>query len=159
MCTQRTKAEFVFGNRRLTYTLSFTFKEVGMLNKIKKLFISALVSAFTFVSFTQPVQAAMIGTDQVMSRETTQLNQQKVAGALERPDVVAQLERFGVSKADAQARVAALSDTEVAALANQVDSLPAGGSLLGVIGFIVVLLIVTDLLGLTRVFPFTQSQR
>jgi hypothetical protein len=132
-------------------------EEVDMFKKIKRLFIYALVSAFTFVSFTQPVHAAMIGTDQVMSSETIRLNQDKLAGALDRPDVVAQLERFGVSKADAQARVAALSDAEVAGLANQVDSLPAGGSVLGVIGFVVVLLIVTDLLGLTRVFPFTRT--
>lgn len=128
-----------------------------MFNKIKKLFIYALVSAFTMISFTQPVRAAMIGTDQVLSAEATRINQDKIAGALSRPDVVAQLESFGVSKADAEARVAALSDDEVAGLANQVDSLPAGGSVLGVIGFVVVLLIVTDLLGLTRVFPFTRT--
>ncbi|HEX2531678.1 MAG TPA: PA2779 family protein [Burkholderiaceae bacterium] len=40
------------------------------------------------------------------------------------------------------------------------DSLPAGGdSVIGVIVFIFVLLLITDILGLTKVFPFTRAQR
>ena len=129
-----------------------------MFKKIKRLFVYALVAAFSFVSFTQPVHAALIGTDQVMAAETVRLNQEKIAGALDRPDVIAQLERFGVSQADAQERVAALTDAEVAALASQVDSLPAGGtSVLGVIGFVFLVLVITDLLGLTSIFPFTRT--
>lgn len=128
-----------------------------MFNKIKKLFIYALVSAFTFVSFTQPARAAMIGTEQVLSTEAAQQNQQKIAAALERPDVIAQLEKFGVSKELAQERVAALTDAEAAALAGRIDALPAGAGVLETVGLIVLILIITDLLGLTRIFPFTRS--
>ncbi|HEY4541722.1 MAG TPA: PA2779 family protein [Noviherbaspirillum sp.] len=125
--------------------------------QLRKLFVLLLLGAFAFISFTQPVRAAMIGTDQVMAAETVRLHQDKVAGALNRPDVIAQLERFGVSKADAEARVAALSDAEVAALSDRVDQLPAGGDFFAVIGFVVVVLVITDLLGLTHVFPFTRK--
>ena len=53
-----------------------------------------------------------------------------------------------------------LSDAEAAYLADQIDHAPAGGdSLLGVLVFIFVLLLVTDILGLTKVFPFTRSVR
>jgi hypothetical protein len=44
-------------------------------------------------------------------------------------------------------------------MANQIDSMPAGGDVLGVLLFVFVLLLVTDILGLTKVFPFTRSAR
>lgn len=53
------------------------------------------------------------------------------AGALaangEREILAAQLAAHGVSRDEAAARVAALTDEEVAALAGRVDQLPAGG--------------------------------
>ncbi|RZI40939.1 hypothetical protein EGT07_21830 [Herbaspirillum sp. HC18] len=130
-----------------------------MLKKSKQLFICFLLTSFTFVGFTQSVQAAMIGTEQAVAVRTAQQDREKVAAALERPDVAAQLEKMGVAKDEAQARVAALSDAEVASLAGRVDSLPAGGDIIGVVVFVFVLLLVTDILGLTKVFPFTRSVR
>lgn len=130
-----------------------------MLQKTKRLFICFLLTSFTFVGFTQSVQAAMIGTEQAVAANVSQQNREKVAAALNRPDVAAELERMGVAKDEAQARVAALSDAEVANLAGRVDSLPAGGDIIGTVVFIFVLLLVTDILGLTKVFPFTRSVR
>jgi hypothetical protein len=75
---------------------------------------------------------------------------------LDRADVVAQLELYGVKSADVKARVSALTDDEAAQLAGQMDSLPAGGFLeLLLIVFLVLLL--TDILGYTKIFPFTKS--
>lgn len=131
-----------------------------MFTKIKRLFIYFLLTSFTFVGFTQSVQAAMIGTDQVVAANLGEQNRAKIAAALNRPDVMAQLEQQGVDALQAQARVAALTDAEAASVAGQIDSLPAGGdSVLGVLVFIFVLLLITDILGLTKVFPFTRSKR
>lgn len=130
-----------------------------MLRKFRQLFICFLLTSFTFVGFTQSVQAAMIGTEQAVTAPTAQQNREKVAAALDRPDVVAELERMGVDKTEAQVRVAALTDAELASLAGRVDSMPAGGDILGVLVFVFVLLLVTDILGLTKVFPFTRSVR
>ena len=127
--------------------------------RIKRLFVVALLGAFSFVGFTQTVQAAMIGTEQVHAADNAAQNRARVAAALDRPDVARQLEAMGVSRTDAQARVAALTDEEAASLAGKVDSLPAGGDVLGVLVFIFVLLLVTDILGLTKVYPFTRSHR
>jgi hypothetical protein len=44
-------------------------------------------------------------------------------------------------------------------VAAQIDAAPAGGDVLGVIIFIFVLLLVTDILGFTKIFPFTRSIR
>jgi hypothetical protein len=56
--------------------------------------------------------------------------------------------------------VDALSDEEAQWMAQRIDSAPAGASdLVGTIVFIFVLLLITDILGLTKVFPFTRSAR
>lgn len=130
-----------------------------MMEKIKRFFVCILVSAFAFVGFTQTVQAAIIGTEQIAAAGAADQNRAKLTAALERPDVITQLEKMGVDKAEAQARVAALTDEEAASLAERLDSLPAGGDVLGVLLFLFVLLLVTDILGLTKVFPFTRSRR
>ena len=59
----------------------------------------------------------------------------------------------------AQSRVNALSDAEVADLAGRVDQAPAGGDVLGLMFTVFIVLLVTDILGLTKVFPFTRSVR
>jgi hypothetical protein len=111
-----------------------------------------------FVGFTQSVQAAIVSTEQVVTAAAAEQNRAKVAAAFERADVQAELQKMGVSTDEARARVAAMSDAEAASVANKIDSLPAGGDgIVGAIVFIFVLLLVTDILGLTKVFPFTRS--
>jgi hypothetical protein len=126
---------------------------------MKRTFVGALLAAFAFVGSTQTVQAAIIGTEQIHAANTAQQNHARISAALDRPEVTSHLERMGVSKEDAQARVAALTDEEAATLASQIDSLPAGGNVVGALVLIFLVLLVTDILGLTKVFPFTRSAR
>jgi hypothetical protein len=79
---------------------------------------------------------------------------------LDREDVRAKMQELGVDPAAAHARVEALNDEEVAALAGRMDELPAGSSdVLGVLLLVFIILLVTDILGLTKVFPFTRAVR
>ena len=82
-----------------------------------------------------------------------------IFSVLDRDEVRAQLEANGVNPADIKARVAAMTDEEAAQLAGQIDSLPAGGDVLGVILTVFLVLLITDILGFTKVFPFTRSIR
>ena len=75
-----------------------------------------------------------------------------------RADVQARLEKLGVNATDARDRVASLTDEDAARLAGQIDQAPAGG-IIGVILFVFFVLLVTDILGFTKVFPFTRSIR
>jgi hypothetical protein len=135
-------------------------KELKMFTTIKKIFTHTLISSFLFLGFTQSVQASMIGTAQVVSVAAAEQNRAKVVAAFERADVQAELQKMGISTGDARARVAAMTDAETASVANQIDTLPAGADgLLGTLVFIFVLLLITDILGLTKVFPFTRSMR
>ena len=132
-----------------------------MTKYLKRALIYFMLTSFSFVGFTQSVQAALIGTSQAAATVSAQQGDRaRILAAFERPEIQTKFEKLGVSKADAQARVAALTDDEAASLANKIDQLPAGGD--GVIGALVlifIVLLVTDLLGLTKVFPFTRAQR
>ena len=60
-------------------------------------------------------------------------------------------------------RVASLTDEEASEIAYQVGTLPAGGSAVGSLisaaVFVFVVLLITDILGFTKVFDFTRSVR
>jgi len=106
-----------------------------------------------------PAPAALIGAEQLVQAERAESGRVQLERALARADVVAALEARGVSVAAARERVAALTDDEAAHVAAQIDQAPAGGDALGVIVFIFVLLLLTDILGFTKIFPFTRSIR
>jgi hypothetical protein len=109
-------------------------------------------------------QAELVPTDRVETTRQEQLSAREILGSLfDRGDVRAALERHGVDADDAKARVDALSDDEVARLATRFDSLPAAGNgfesalWLGFLVFVV--LLVTDILGFTKVFSFTRPAK
>lgn len=103
-----------------------------------------------------PVSAGIVATDQIVAG----VERNQIRSFLDRADVRAQMQALGVDPQATRARVDALTDDEVAKLSGQIDQLPAGGdSILGILFAIFIILLITDLLGLTKVFPFTRSAR
>ncbi|MEM7021270.1 MAG: PA2779 family protein [Pseudomonadota bacterium] len=113
-------------------------------------------------------QAALIGTDQLIAAgqaalpaDAAALERRKVEAFVQREDVRAQMIGFGVDPSEASARIASLSDAEIHQIAGQIDKLPAGqGVIVAVVGaavFIFLVLLITDILGLTDIFPFVRS--
>ena len=106
-----------------------------------------------------PAQAGLVSTESVAAAGS----RDRIGVFLDRADVQTRLEALGVSPTEVKARVAALSDAEAAQLAGKIDSLPAGGDGVGTIIyvglFVFIVLLITDILGLTKVFPFTRSVR
>jgi hypothetical protein len=106
-------------------------------------------------------QAVLISTDEVIG--DAQGGRGKVNAFLQRQDVRSQMVALGVDPAEAEARVASLSDREVGQIAGQIDRLPAGqGVLVALVGaavLVFLVLLVTDLLGLTHIFPFVNHPR
>jgi hypothetical protein len=135
------------------------------MNKFTRALTLALATSLSFAGFMQGAQAAVIGTEQVAEAAGVALRPAEDARALlhstlARADVVAGLQQRGVDPAQALARVDALSDAEAQTLAQQIDAAPAGaGDIIGTIVFIFVLLLITDILGFTKIFPFTRSIR
>jgi hypothetical protein len=112
----------------------------------------------------QPARATAVSAEAVAQAEgvlpSAGAARVQLASALARDDVAAALRAQGVDPAAVQARVDSLSDAEAQSLAARITHAPAGASdVLGTIVFIFVLLLITDILGFTKVFPFTRSIR
>ena len=105
-------------------------------------------------------QAGMVTTDQVLDAAQLEQTREQVIEFLAREDVRQQMEALGVDPDEASARAANMTDAEVMQIAGQLEQLPAGqdalGAILGAIVIIFVVLLVTDILGLTNIFPFVR---
>ena len=84
--------------------------------------------------------AEMIGSGEAVQSERARLK-----AALERPEVVQELKKFGVDAQAAVERVDAMTDAEVAQLAGRIDAIPAGGAITNE-QLIIILLIVLILI-------------
>jgi hypothetical protein len=119
------------------------------------------VVILSMLSMGMPLQSAfagMVGTGQAISHELAGQDRAKINAFIDREDVLAQLQTQGVTAGEAKARVYALTDDEAHKIAGKLDQLPAGGSdILGILLTIFIVLLITDILGFTKVFPFTRS--
>ncbi len=117
----------------------------------------AVVAGMLALSLHLPVaNAAMVGTEAVVHAAQAQQQRDRIHQALDREDVKMKLMSLGVDPAQVQARVDALTDDEAQRLAKQMDEMPAGG-IVGAIVLIFLVLLITDLLGMTDVFSFTKK--
>jgi hypothetical protein len=106
------------------------------------------------------VSAAMIGTETLVERDRGQLARNYVKGILAKKEVKETLIAQGINPFEAEARVDSLSDAEIMRLAEKINQLPAGGDGLGVLVgaalIVFIVLLITDILGYTNVFPFVS---
>jgi len=138
----------------------------------RTLVLPVVVLFLTAVGPLPAVQAAMIQTDQVQTGEVLESvpqhadaadDRRAVEAFLAREDVRAEMRALGVDPQEAEARVAAMSDAEVQQLAGKLQDAQAGegplGALIGAAVFVFVVLLITDILCFTDVFPFTKCAR
>jgi len=107
----------------------------------------------------QSTYAVMVSTSQAVPSIQSQSERERINTFLDREDVRKQMQAQGIDANDTKARVAALTDEEVHKIAGNMDRLPAGGDggVLEVLLTVFVVLLITDILGFTKVFPFTRS--
>lgn len=128
-----------------------------LMRRMARSVCGVLIMSVMMLSIQAPAVAGMVGTGEVIAQQQQTLDRGQLLGAMAQEDVRAQLVALGVDPEQAAARVAALSDEEVQLLAAQMDEMPAGGSVLGVAVFIFLVLLATDILGFTDVFPFVKK--
>ena len=124
----------------------------------------AVLLVLTFVSLTiggTQAQAALVGTSQILDQGYQEVDRDRLRAFLDRAEVRDQLEALGVDGDIASARINSLTNEEVANLVNRLDQLPAGGdgfgTLVGAALLVFIILLITDLLGLTDIFPFVKK--
>jgi Family of unknown function (DUF6627) len=103
--------------------------------------------------------ASLVGTEAVIDAAQVRQDRARLHAALNRDDVKAELIARGVDPAQVQARVDSLTDQEVQTLATRMDRMPAGGDALGLLVFVFVVLLITDILGFTNVYPFVKHPK
>lgn len=129
----------------------------------KKLVATAM--AVLMVMNVAPIglaQAKMVTTDQVLEHADPGSDQKRVESFILREDVQRQFVLLGINPEEAASRVASLSNGEIQQIAGRLDELPAGeggvGAVVGAILIIFLVLLITDLMGLTDVFPFVKKK-
>jgi uncharacterized protein DUF6627 len=111
------------------------------------------------------VHAALVTTDEVVVDPAASVaaDREKIVNFLRQQGVRDQLVSLGVTPSEVEARLAALSPAELSQLSDRIDAMPAGqggiGVVVGALLIIFLVLLLTDLLGLTDIFPFVHSQR
>ena len=118
-----------------------------------------MLSMLSLSLWTPNAQAGMVSSEQVIASQTAPLERARLREVFDRQDVREQLQARGVDADAARARVDALTDEEVATINGKLDKLPAGGEIIGALVFVFIVLLVTDILGFTKVFPFTKPIR
>ena len=108
---------------------------------IKKTTCRVLVVSLLALSF-QTARAGLIGADQAAAGATG-AERAMLLSTLDRADVVAQLQTAGVDPRAARERVQSMTDQEVRAVAQDLQSAPAGGfSTWGWVGIVLVVAVV-----------------
>jgi len=112
--------------------------------------------------FAQVSWAQMASTEAVFEQSVSVSSHEKVSQFVAREDVAKTFETMGVDPKTVQQRIALMSDDEVSKISSQIDTLPAGGDFGGIVGavvFVFIVLLITDILGFTKVFGFTRAAR
>jgi hypothetical protein len=130
-----------------------------MKNTFQRLLASILIVCTATLGIPGFAQASIVSTDEALSTQAAGAHRDTVNRFLARDDVRQALVTQGVDPDAARERANALTDVEVADLAGRVATAPAGGDVLGVVLTVFLILLVTDLLGWTKVFPFTRTIR
>jgi hypothetical protein len=126
--------------------------------KISKLILSFVLSV---TLFTQITSAQMVSTGVILDQSTELSPKEQLIQTISREDVAKKFQELGVDSKAIEERIASMTNEEASKIALQIDTLPAGAdagmSIIGAIVFIFVVLLITDILGATKVFNFTKS--
>ena len=122
-------------------------------------FMTALM--FVIAGPYQAAVAAMIPTEGVTAAADASKARETIKNFLARQDVQSNFIAKGINLEEAKARVASLTDAEALMVSTHIENMPAGGDTVGIVVVtllvVFIVLLITDLLGLTHVFPFVKK--
>ena len=124
--------------------------------KFNRSIVIVLSTVLVWAGFSTTVAAAVVSTADAYAIEHSAPGAGErlaaVQAVMARHDVQQAMIRLGVDPVEAGLRVSALSDPELAQLQGKLDELPAGGSLLGLIGAVFVVLLILEVTGVIDIF-------
>ena len=123
--------------------------------KFAAIFMGVLLSWMGLAATT--ASAAMVDTSVTISEYSLAEDKAALKSALDRDDVRERLLDLGVSIDDVDTRIDALTADELASLKANMDDMPAGAGAVGLLAFVVLVFFITDVLGITDIFPFVNA--
>jgi hypothetical protein len=117
----------------------------------KKILTVVLAALLAWSGLVSTASATVVSTREAHSQMAQQGQAAGVQAVLARAEVQQAMVSMGVDPAQAQLRVASLSESELAQLQGQLDTLPAGG-ILSLIGAVFVVLLILEVTGVTDIF-------
>lgn len=123
-----------------------------MKSALKKTVAIFLIITTSLLGLPVVSLAAPISTETLIQLDQRGQLLSRVQEQLARDDIRDQFLQQGVSPAEVDARLAALSNEELQMLSTQLDELPAGGGALAVIGVVFIVLLILELVGVTNIF-------
>ena len=135
-----------------------------MIRYIAKPLSLFLVFSFLLLDFTViSAKAGIIGTEAAINSLQAENSRARVTAFLDRQEVQEAFIEKGIDPSQAKDRVASLTDQEISQICKTLDQLPAGGdgvgTVVGAIVLIFLVLLLTDILGFTNVFPFVKHTK
>ena len=131
-----------------------------MLSRLRRSrFLTVLLAvSILFVSVQPTVNAAIVSTSELVATEQSRVGKEYLLNSLEREDVRTALTSQGVDLEMAKQRVASMTDEEVRALNQKMDEMPAGSGIVVTVVVVFLVLLITDIVGWTDVYPFVDKQ-
>ena len=116
--------------------------------------IAVLLSLLLALTPIIPAQAAMIDNEQVINQHLQGQTRDSLQQLLQQQSARQQLQALGVGPDLVKNRIDSLTDSELARINRHVDTLDAGGNILGILLVIFIVFVITDVIGATDIFPF-----
>lgn len=123
-----------------------------MRNRFRNSLVAALATSLVAVSLQSAAYGGVISTQQYLTAVDREATRARIDAVLAREEVRSQLENYGVDPAATDARIAALTDQELEQLATDLENMPAGGSVLAVVGIAFIVLLILELTGVIDIF-------
>ncbi len=114
--------------------------------------VAVVAASLLVASLPRGAVAGVITTQQYLTTVDREAALARIDAVLAREEVRTRLEHYGVDPVAADERIAALTDQELSLLATELENLPAGGDLLGVVGIVFIVLLILELVGVIDIF-------
>ena len=119
---------------------------------VTRVLVAVLSSGILGLGSPVVVEAGIIGTNVAIEAGQRAQDVDTVTRALATVEVREKLAELGVDGAQLDARIAALTDTELRSVAQHIDSMPAGAGAIEVIGIVFLVLLILEAVGVIDIF-------
>lgn len=123
-----------------------------IISKAGKLLLNLLSVAILSSGFAQYAFAGPIDTAYLIEADARSASLDRIEVLLSRDIVAERLKQFGVDESAVAERLQSMTAAELIALEGQLEDGVAGGSAVGVIGTVFLVLIILELVGVTDIF-------